>query len=114
VRASCTIHEGVLALFPDYNYTILALALGALCGGVALITLITVHVRPRLGAVAAGVAGVFMIAFELVEILVVGFTTAQSPDQWSAWLRVVYLGVGATLALLGALLWEAETASDAL
>jgi hypothetical protein len=78
------LHNGILALFPDY--TIPALALGAFCGGAALVTLVAVFARPQLGALAALVAGAFMIAFELVEILVVGFTPMQTPDQFPAWL----------------------------
>jgi hypothetical protein len=106
------LHNGVLALFPDY--TIPALALGVLCGGAALVALVAVFVRPQLGALAAVVAGLFMIAFELVEILVVGFTPAQTPDQFPAWLQVVYLAVGGALVLLGARLWKTETGSYAL
>ncbi len=103
------LHSGVLALFPDY--TIPALALGVLCGGSAVLALVTVLVRPRLGALASVVAGAFMLGFELVEIVVVGFTPAQSPDQVQAWLQVVYLIIGAALVLLGARLWKAETGS---
>jgi hypothetical protein len=106
------LRQGLLALFPDY--TIPALALGLLCGGAALVTLVSVFVRPRLGALAAMVAGLFMIAFELVEIVVVGFTPLQTPDQFPAWLQVVYLAVGGALVLLGARLWKTETGSYAL
>jgi hypothetical protein len=105
------LHKGILALFPDF--TIPALALGVLCGGAAVVAFILVLWRPRLGAVAAVVAGAFMIAFELVEIVVVGFTPAQTPDQWPAWLQVVYLVVGGALMALGARLWKAETGSYA-
>jgi hypothetical protein len=101
------LHNGALGLFSDH--TIPALALGALCGGAALVTLVTVFVRPQLGALGAIVAGIFMIAFELVEIVVVGFTPLQTPDQFPAWLQVVYLAVGAALVILGAGLWKAET-----
>jgi hypothetical protein len=106
------LHNGVLALFPDF--TIPALALGVLCGGTALVTLVAVFVRPQLGALAAIVAGAFMIAFELVEIVAVGFTPLQTPDQFPAWLQVVYLVVGAALVILGARLWKAETGSYVL
>lgn len=105
------LHKGILALFPDY--TIPALALGVLCGGAAVVAFILVLWRPRFGAVAAVIAGAFMIAFELVEIVVVGFTPAQTPDQWPAWLQVVYLVVGGALMALGARLWKAETGSYA-
>lgn len=105
------LHRGILSLFPDF--TIPALALGVLCGGAAVLAFILVLWRPHLGAVAAVVAGAFMIAFELVEIVVVGFTPAQTPDQWPAWLQVVYLVVGGALVALGARLWKAETGSYA-
>jgi hypothetical protein len=106
------LQRGVLALFPDY--TIPALALGVLCGGAGLVTFVTVFVRPQLGALAAIVAGAFMVAFELVEIVVVGFTPLQTPDQFPAWLQVVYPAVGGVLVLLGAHLWKAKTGSCAL
>jgi hypothetical protein len=103
------LHKGVLALFPDF--TIPALALGILCGGSALVALVTVLARPRFGALASIVAGLLIFVFELVEILVVGFTPVQTPDQFPAWLQVVYLTVGAALVLLGTRLWKAETGS---
>jgi hypothetical protein len=103
------LHQGLLALFADF--TIPALALGIICGGSALVALVTVIVRPSVGALAAMVAGLFMIAFELVEIVVVGFTPLQTPDQFPAWLQVIYLGLGGVLAILGARLWKAETGS---
>jgi hypothetical protein len=106
------LQQGVLALFPDY--TIPALGLGVLCGGAALLAFALVIVRPQFGALASASAGVFMIAFELVEIVVVGFTPAQSPGQVQAWLQVVYLVLGAVLVVLGARLWKAETGSYAL
>ena len=103
------LQQGVLALFPDF--TIPALALGILCGGSALVALVTLIARPRIGALASVVAGLFMIVFELVEIAVVGFTPLQTPDQFPAWLQVIYLVIGAALATLGARLWKAETGS---
>lgn len=103
------LHKGILAIFPDF--TIPALALGILCGGSALIALVTVLLRPRIGALASVVAGVFMMIFELVEIVVVGFTPLQTPDQFPAWLQVVYLVVGGAMVIVGARLWKAETGS---
>jgi hypothetical protein len=101
------LQNGVLSLFADY--TIPALALGILCGGSAAFACVTVLVAPRLGALAAMVAGVFMMGFELVEIVVIGFTPVQTPDQWPAWLQVLYLLVGAAMVILGARLWRVET-----
>ncbi len=103
------LHKGVMALFSDF--TIPALALGILCGGSALIAVVTLLLRPAGGALASVVAGLFMVGFELVEILVVGFTPAQTPDQFPAWLQIVYLAVGGALMLVGARQWKAETGS---
>lgn len=100
------LHQGLIAPFADY--TIPALALGILCGGAAVAAFVTVLVRPRLGALVSIAAGVLMIGFELVEILVVGFTPIIDPTQPQAWLQPFFIAVGAALALLGARLWKAE------
>lgn len=99
------LHKGVMAIFSDF--TVPALALGVLCGGSALVAVVTLLLRLRVGALASIVAGAFMVGFELVEILVVGFTPAQTPDQFPAWLQVVYLAVGSALMVGGARLWKA-------
>ena len=57
------------------------------------------------------VAGAFMIVFAGVEILVVGFIPLQTPDQFPAWLQVLYLVVGGALVFLGTRLWKAESSS---
>lgn len=98
------LHQGMLAIFPDY--TVPALALGILCGGSALAALVAVVLRPALGGLLAIVAGVFMVGFELVEIAVVGFTPAQTPALPQAWLQVFYLVVGTLMAGLGWRLWR--------
>ena len=103
------LHQGALALFPDF--TIPAVMLGVVCGGAALFALLAVIAWPQLGALASVVAGLCMIAFEVVEIMVGGFTPMQTPAQWPAWLQVVYLALGALLVILGARLWKAETGS---
>jgi membrane protein implicated in regulation of membrane protease activity len=54
------------------------------------------------------VAGIFMVGFELVEIMVVGFTPVQTPSQPQAWLQVFYLAIGTLIAVLGWRLWRAE------
>jgi hypothetical protein len=75
---------------------------------VALIALLALILRPRLGGVDAIIAGVVMIACELVEIAVIGFTATQEPTQPQSWLQVLYLMVGAALVILGARLWILE------
>jgi len=100
------LHLGMIALFSDF--TIPALALGVLCGGGALVALIAVVLRPWLGGLLSMVAGMFMVGFELVEIMVVGFTPIQTPTQPQAWLQVFYLAIGALMVALGWRLWRVE------
>lgn len=103
------LHAGLIAPFADT--TIPALALGIICGCGALIALTSVLAWPVIGAVASVVAGAAMVVFELVEILVVGFTAAMYPTQPVAWLQVVYIVVGSAMVVLGARLWKATTGS---
>ncbi len=103
------LYAGVIAPFADA--TIPALALGIVCGGSALIALISVLAWPRIGAMASMVAGAAIIIFELVEMLVVGFTAAMYPTQPVAWLQLLYVAIGAAILLLGMRLWKAETGS---
>ena len=100
------LHQGIIAPFTDF--TVPALALGVLCGGGALLAFVTVLVRPRLGALVALAAGLLMVGFEVMEILVVGFTPLLYPSQPSSWLQVVYLLIGASMVVLGELLWILE------
>lgn len=103
------LHQGLIAPFADF--TVPALALGILCGGAALVSLVTLLARPRLGALVSIVTGVFMVGFEVVEILVVGFTPVMDPTQPPAWLQPLYIVIGAAITMLGARLWKAETGS---
>jgi hypothetical protein len=94
------------SVFPDY--TIPALALGVLVGGSAVIAGLAVIFRPMIGAAASVVAGVMIIGFELVEIIVVGFTlVTYGAGQPQSWLQVAYITVGAAITILGARLWLA-------
>ena len=93
------------------SYTIPALALG-LVGGLAVVTLIALVVRPALAGLSAVVTGVAMVAFEIVEISVVGFSLVDyGIGEPVAWLQVVYLVVGTLTAGAGYALWRA-TAED--
>jgi hypothetical protein len=90
---------------PFVDFTIPALVLGSVCGGTALAALVCSRLAASWGLVSM-TAGIAMIGFELVEILVVGFTPAIYPAQPVAWLQVLYLLVGTALAILGADLWR--------
>jgi hypothetical protein len=90
------------------DYTIPAIALGVLVGGSAVVAALAVVIRPALGAAASIVAGLMIIGFELVEMVVVGFSlVVYGPGMPQAWLQVVYIALGAAIAILGARLWLA-------
>jgi hypothetical protein len=92
---------------PFTDYTVPALALGALVGGSASVAVILLLIRPWLGAVGTVVAGVMIIGFELVEIGVVGFTLIEyDASQFQAWLQVVYLALGSLQVFFGYRLWR--------
>lgn len=91
---------------PFDGWTIPAIALGFV-GILAAIAFAAVIARPWLGALASVVAGFAMIAFELVEIAVVGWTPADPAlnGNFQAWLQPIYLVVGLAQLLFGVRLW---------
>lgn len=94
---------------PLTDYTIPALALGVACGGSALVALALLIVAPHLGGAASIVAGLFMVAFEVVEIAIVGFALIEhGAENPQSWLQEVYLAIGAAGMALGYHLWRAE------
>ena len=90
---------------PFTDWTIPAIAL--LCVGLAAaVTFVLLVARPWLGSLASIVAGVVMIAFELVEIGVVGWTLSDPTlSGFQKSLQLVYLSVGGAQVLLGWWLW---------
>jgi hypothetical protein len=90
---------------PFTDWTIPALALG-FCGGLAAVTTIALFVRPWAGALLSIVAGLAMVVFEVVEIGVVGWTLSDPTlSGFQKSLQLVYLIVGGSQILLGAMLW---------
>ena len=91
---------------PFDDWTIPAVALGVV-GGLAAIAFVAVLTRPWAGALLSVVAGAAMIAFELVEIAVVGWTPAdpQLNGNFQAWLQPIFLAVGSLQVLFGTVLW---------
>jgi hypothetical protein len=88
------------------DYAIPALALGSV-GGLALVTLVLVLIRPELAGLVGVVTGLAMVTFELVEIWVVGLSIVEyGLTQPVAWLQVVYLVAGALTAGTGLALWR--------
>jgi hypothetical protein len=96
---------------PFTDWTIPAIALTAV-GVAAAVALISVLVRPWLGALATVAVGAAMVTFELVEIAVVGWTLSDpGPTYFQSWLQLVYLVVGSAQVLVGARMWAATRAS---
>jgi hypothetical protein len=95
------------------SYAIPAFAL-AFVGGLAVVTLIALAARSAVAGLVAVVTGVAMVAFEVVEVSVVGFTLMEYRiDEPTAWLQVVYLVIGTLTAGAGYALWRA-TAEERL
>ena len=94
---------------PFEDWTIPAIAL-AFVGVLAAAAFVALLVRPWLGALASVVAGAAMIAFELVEIAVVGWTLGDPElnGYFQAWLQPIYLAVGSGQLLLGLRIWFAR------
>lgn len=91
---------------PFTDFTLPALALGFV-GVLAAATFVALVIRPWLGAIASIVTGAAMVAFELVEIVVVGWTLSDpGPAYPQSWLQLVYLVLGSAQAILGLVLWR--------
>lgn len=91
------------------DYTIPALAL-AFVGGLSLVAFGAVALRPEVAGGVAVAAGLAMVAFEAVEIWVVGFSlTEYGAGEPFAWLQVVYIAAGLLTAAVGLWLWQSTT-----
>ena len=66
-------------------------------GGGGLLAAVAVLRRPELGAPASGVVGAMTIGFEVVQMLIIGFS----------WLQILYLVVGVLGVLLAVSMWRA-------
>lgn len=106
-----TLPHDIIKRGPFTTFTIPAIALGVICGGLAVVAAIGVALRPAIGAASAIAGGVAMIAFELVEIYVIGFTPVDTPSNPAAWLQVFFILFGVALIALGVRLWKNETGS---
>jgi hypothetical protein len=93
------------------DYTIPALAL-AFVGGLSLVAFGAAVRRPEVAGGVAVAAGLSMVAFEAVEIWVVGFSLVEyGADEPFAWLQIVYIAAGLLTAAVGLWLWQG-TADD--
>ena len=91
----------LLAGSPFGSYIIPALVLAVVVGGSGLVAAVAVLVRHVWGAAASAVAGLMILCFEAVQIVVIGF----------AWLQAVYVATGLLILALAARLWATRRAA---
>lgn len=97
---------------PFSDYTVPALALGFLVGGTALAAAVAITWRPWAGALASMLAGCVIVAFELIEIGVVGLSVVVvGPGQVQSWLQIAYIIIGIAQVVVGYRLWLATAAT---
>lgn len=97
---------------PFTNFTIPAIALGTV-GVFAAMTAVAVVWRPLVASGASVVLGCMLVAFELVEIAIVGFAPAELPQAPQSWLQPLYLATGVLIALLGIELYPVTSSAGA-
>jgi hypothetical protein len=90
--------ERLRGIFSDY--TIPGLALFVLVGGGTLVAAVMLLRRHPWGLPAAGAAGIMIIFFEIVEVLIIG-----SDPGVARTLQIFYFGLGLVIAVLAAALW---------
>lgn len=91
------------------DYTIPAIALGFV-GVLATVATLALIVRPEIAGLLSVLTGAAMVAFELVEIAVVGLSiVVHGADEPVAWLQIVYIAIGLAQMALGFAYWRATT-----
>ncbi len=89
---------------PFPNYTIPALVLAVVVGGSALLAALLIFIKPALGARIAILAGLLLVGFISVEVLIL----KQAPPG-PTWIESMYFVLGALVAGLGAFLLKNES-----
>jgi hypothetical protein len=93
------------SIFSDYSIPTMALAA---VGGMSLVALLAVVIRPDVAGLPTVVAGLAMIAYELVEIWVVGLSLVEyGVGDPVSWLQIAFLAVGGLTVGAGVALWRA-------
>jgi hypothetical protein len=93
----------LLAGSPFNSYLIPGLSLLVLVGGSALVATFLMLVRQPSGVAATAVAGVMIMGFEVVEVLVIG-----SPAGLARNLQIFYFGLGLLITALAGWMWVSE------
>jgi len=91
---------------PMTDYTIPAIALG-LVGVSAIVSVVLLVLGSTHAPVVTMISGAMMIAFEFVEIAIVGFAIlVHGADNPVSWLQVVYIAIGVVVMALAYRLWH--------
>lgn len=86
------------SIFKDF--TIPGLALFMIVGGSALLATILLVRKSKFAVLAATVAGIIIMFFEFVEVLVIG-----SPPGVAQALQFIYFGLGILIAIISIGIW---------
>ena len=96
----------MLAGSPFTNYTVPGLALGLIVGGSALFAAILLVRRNRFAGLASAFAGLIIMVFEFVEILVIGYS--EGPQGF---MQLLYFGLGVVILVIALGQWFFELRS---
>ena len=88
---------------PFSSYTIPGLALLVLVGGSAILATGLMFRFPQLGVLASAAAGVMIMGFEIVEVLIIGSDPGVARN-----LQLFYFTLGLLIALLASGMWVSE------
>jgi hypothetical protein len=92
---------------PFSDFTIPGLALGILIGGSSLFAAITILTGREVGVLASGLAGLFTMGFEIVEVVSVNSKWGNAfPIALGQ--QIIIFVLGLTIFALAAYLWRAE------
>lgn len=91
---------------PMSDYTIPAIALG-LVGLSAIVSVVLLVLGSTHAPVVTMISGAMMIAFEFVEIAVVGLSViVHGADEPVSWLQIFYIAIGVVVMALAYRLWH--------
>lgn len=99
----------MLAGSPFEDFTIPGLALGLIVGGSALFAAVLLVRRSRFALLASIAAGLVILFFEFVEVLVIG-----SPAGPSRFMQILYFGMGTVIIATALGQWFLELRSTPL
>ncbi len=92
---------------PFKDYTIPGLALSLLAGGSALFAAILLFRKSKFSILFSTTAGVVMMFFEFVEVLVIG-----SPAGIARALQIIYFGTGTAIVVVSMGVWFLDLQSN--